>query len=179
MFGVALFIFVLMRLLPGDIVEIRLAGEGALVAQETIDQERARLGLDKPMWKQFVDWMWGIVRFDLGQSMWTGNPVADEIALRFQVSLQVAIMATIVAVMMAIPLGTIAALRQDTWIDYAVRIFSITGLATPSFWLGILIILGLLVFFQWLPPIVYTPIWVDPWANLSQIIWPAVATGYR
>ncbi|MEE8325825.1 MAG: ABC transporter permease, partial [candidate division NC10 bacterium] len=142
--GVAVFIFVLMRLLPGDIVEIRLAGEGALVAQETIDAERARLGLDKPMWEQFVDWMWGIARFDLGQSMWTGNPVADEIALRFQVSLQVAIMATIVAVMMAIPLGTIAALRQDTWVDYAVRVFSITGLATPSFWFGILIILALL-----------------------------------
>jgi peptide/nickel transport system permease protein len=179
LFGVALFIFVLMRLLPGDIVEIRLAGEGALVAQETIDQERARLGLDKSMWKQFVDWMWGIVRFDLGQSMWTGNPVAEEIALRFQVSLQVAIMATIVSIMLAIPLGTIAALRQDTWVDYAVRIFSITGLATPSFWLGILIIMGLLAFFKWLPPMVYTPIWVDPWANLSQLIWPAVATGYR
>jgi peptide/nickel transport system permease protein len=177
--GVAVFIFVLMRLLPGDLVEIRLAGEGALVAQETIDAERARLGLDKPMWEQFVDWMWGIARFDLGQSMWTGNPVADEIALRFQVSLQVAIMATIVAVMLAIPLGTIAALRQDTWVDYAVRIFSITGLATPSFWFGILIILALLVFFQWVPPLVYTPIWVDPWANLSQLIWPAVATGYR
>ncbi len=177
--GVAVFVFVLMRLLPGDIVEIRLAGEGALIAQETIDLERARLGLDKSMWKQFVDWMWGIVRFDLGQSMWTGNPVADEIASRFQVSLQVAIMATIVAVMLAIPLGTIAALRQDTWVDYAVRIFSITGLATPSFWLGILIILALLVFFQWVPPLVYTPIWVDPWANLSQLIWPAVATGYR
>jgi len=179
LFGVALFIFVLMRLLPGDIVEIRLAGEGALVAQETIDLERARLGLDKPMWNQFVDWMWGIAHFDLGQSMWTGNPVADEIALRFEVSLQVAIMATIVAIMMAIPLGTIAALRQDTWVDYAVRIFSITGLATPSFWFGILIILALLVFFEWVPPLVYTPIWVDPWANLSQLIWPAVATGYR
>ncbi|MFQ5657641.1 MAG: ABC transporter permease [Candidatus Methylomirabilales bacterium] len=179
LFGVAVFIFVLMRLLPGDIVEIRLAGEGALISQETIDQERARLGLDKSMWSQFVDWMWGVAYFDLGQSMWTGNPVADEIAMRFQVSLQVAIMATIVAVMLAIPLGTIAALRQDTWVDYAVRVFSITGLATPSFWLGILIILALLVFFQWLPPLVYTPIWVDPWANLSQLIWPAVATGYR
>ncbi len=179
LFGVAVFIFVLMRLLPGDIVEIRLAGEGANVTQETIDAERARLGIDKPMWNQFVDWMWGIARFDLGQSMWTGNPVADEIALRFQVSLQVAIMATIVSVMLAIPLGTIAALRQDTWVDYAVRVFSITGLAIPSFWLGILIILGLLVFFQWVPLLVYTPIWVDPWANLSQLIWPAVATGYR
>ncbi|MFQ5896812.1 MAG: ABC transporter permease [Candidatus Methylomirabilia bacterium] len=179
LFGVAVFIFVLMRLLPGDIVEIRMAGEGAFVTQETIDLERARLGLDQPIWKQFVDWMWGIVHFDLGLSMWTEKPVAAEIALRFQVSLQVAIMATIVAIILAIPLGTIAALRQDTWVDYAVRIFSIAGLATPSFWLGIMIILGLLIFFKWLPPLVYTPIWVDPWANLSQLIWPAVATGYR
>jgi peptide/nickel transport system permease protein len=117
--------------------------------------------------------------FDLGNSMWTGKSISEEIGLRFELSLQVAIMATIVSIMLAIPLGTIAALRQDTWVDYAVRIFSITGLATPSFWFGILIIMGLLVFFNWLPPLVYTPIWVDPWANLSQLIWPAVATGYR
>jgi peptide/nickel transport system permease protein len=179
LFGVAVFIFVLMRLLPGDIVEIRLAGEGALISQETLDQERTRLGLNQPMWKQFADWMWGIVHFDLGQSMWTGNPVSQEIALRFQLSLQVAIMATVVSIILAIPLGTIAALRQDTWVDYAVRVFSIAGIATPSFWLGILIILGLLVFFKWLPPLIYVPIWVDPWANLSQLIWPAIATGYR
>lgn len=179
LFGVAVFIFVLMRLLPGDIVEIRLAGEGALISQETLDKERARLGLNQPMWKQFADWMWGIVHFDLGQSMWTGNPVSQEIALRFQLSLQVAIMATVVSIMLAIPLGTIAALHQDTWVDYSVRVFSIAGIATPSFWLGILIILGLLVFFKWLPPLIYVPIWVDPWANLSQLIWPAVATGYR
>src|SRR5919109_1706528 len=179
LFGVAVFIFVLMRLLPGDIVEIRLAGEGALISQETLDQERTRLGLNQPMWKQFADWMWGIVHFDLGQSMWTGNPVSQEIALRYQLSLQVAIMATVVSIILAIPLGTIAALRQDTWVDYAVRVFSIAGIATPSFWLGILIILGLLVFFKWLPPLIYVPIWVDPWANLSMLIWPAVATGYR
>jgi len=80
---------------------------------------------------------------------------------------------------LAIPLGTIAALKQDTWVDYAVRIFSIAGLATPSFWLGILIILAFLIVFHWTPPMVYTPIWQDPWANLSQLIWPALATGYR
>jgi peptide/nickel transport system permease protein len=80
---------------------------------------------------------------------------------------------------MAIPLGTLAALRQDTWIDYSVRIFSIAGLATPSFWLGILMILTMLIFFEWSPPISYVNVWEDPLYNLSMLIWPALATGYR
>ncbi|MBI3625619.1 MAG: ABC transporter permease, partial [Candidatus Rokubacteria bacterium] len=99
--------------------------------------------------------------------------------LRFALSLQVAIMASIVATLLAIPLGIIAALKQDTWVDYAVRVFSIAGLATPSFWLGILMILGFLIIFRWLPPMVYTPFWVNPWQNLLQLAWPALAVGYR
>jgi peptide/nickel transport system permease protein len=177
--GVAIVIFVLMRLLPGDIVEVRLAGEGGFVQQATIDAERTRLGLDKPIWRQFAEWMWGMVQLDFGNSMWTGRPVSYEIGVRFGLSLQIAVMSTIIAVLLAIPLGTIAALKQDSWIDYAVRLFSIAGLATPSFWLGIMMILGLLILFEWTPPMVYTPFWEDPWANLSQLIWPAIATGYR
>jgi peptide/nickel transport system permease protein len=177
--GVAVVIFVLMRMLPGDIVEMRLAGEGSYVQQETIDKERAKLGLDKPMFQQFTDYMWGLAHLDFGYSMWTGRPVSYEIGVRFGLSLQIAIMSTFIAVVLAIPLGTLAALKQDTWVDYAVRIFSIAGLATPSFWLGILIILAFLIVFHWTPPMVYTPIWQDPWANLSQLIWPALATGYR
>jgi peptide/nickel transport system permease protein len=177
--GVAILTFVLMRLLPGDVVEMRLAAEGSYVSQETIDKERARLGLDKSIGAQFVDWMWGIAHLDLGESMWTGRPITYEIGIRFQVSLQIAIMSTIIAVILAIPLGTLSALKQDTWIDYSIRVFSIAGLATPSFWLGIIIILAFLIFFNWAPPMVYTPIWVDPVANLSQLIWPAMATGYR
>jgi peptide/nickel transport system permease protein len=123
--------------------------------------------------------MGGMLRLDFGDSMWTGRPVSFEIGARFGLSLQIAIMSTIIAVLLAIPLGTLAALKQDTWVDYAVRIFSIAGLATPSFWLGIMLILGLLILFEWTPPMVYTPFWVDPWANLAQLIWPAVATGYR
>jgi peptide/nickel transport system permease protein len=146
---------------------------------ETIDNERERLGLNKPMLAQFGDWMWGLMHLDFGYSMWTGRSVGYEIGIRFELSLQIALMATIISVLLAIPLGTIAALKQDTWIDYAVRIFSIAGLATPSFWLGIMIILAFLIVFQWTPPMVYTPIWEDPWQNLSQLIWPALATGYR
>ena len=179
LFGVAVLVFLLLRVAPGDIVELKYAGVGAYVSQESMDAERAQLGLDQPLWKQFIDWIWGIVRLDFGTSMWTGRPITYEIAIRLQLSLQVAIMATSVAVLLSIPLGTIAALRQDTWVDYVIRVFSIAGLAMPSFWLAILIILGFLIFFRWLPPMIFTPIWVDPWANLSQLIWPALAVGYR
>jgi peptide/nickel transport system permease protein len=177
--GVAVIIFFLMRVVPGDVVELRFAGESSFASKENLDKERVRLGLDKPLWKQFVTWMWGIVRLDFGTSMWTGAPITEEIRLRFSLSLQLAIMATVIAVLLAIPLGVLAALKQDTWVDYAVRIFSIAGLATPSFWLGIVFILALLIIFKWLPPMVYTPFWVNPWQNVLQLIWPALAVGYR
>ncbi len=177
--GVAVLIFFLMRVVPGDIVELRFAGESAFAQKENLDKERVRLGLDQPMWTQFLVWLRGIAVLDFGTSMWTGAPILEEIRLRFALSLQLAIMATIIAVLLAIPLGVLAALKQDTWVDYAVRIFSIAGLATPSFWLGILFILTLLIVFHWLPPMVYTPFWVNPWQNLLQLIWPALAVGYR
>ena len=183
--GAAILVFFLLRMIPGDICELRMAGEGGYVDEEAIATCRANLGIDKSILLQFVDFMWGFVRFDLGTSMWTGQPIGYEIGLRFELSLQVAIMATLVSVIIAIPLGTISAVRQDTWIDYVVRTFSIAGIAMPSFWLGILIILGLLIGTQawfgepWMPPIQYVPLWVDPGYNLSMLIWPALATGYR
>jgi len=177
--GVAVLIFFLMRVVPGDIVELRFAGESAFAQKENLDKERARLGLDRPLWEQFLTWMLGIVRLDFGTSMWTGAPIMEEIKLRAALSFQLAVMATIIAVVLAIPLGVVAALKQDTWVDYAVRIFSIAGLATPSFWLGIVFILLLLIVFKWLPPMVYTPFWVNPWQNMLQLIWPALAVGYR
>ncbi|MEE8308198.1 MAG: ABC transporter permease [Gammaproteobacteria bacterium] len=185
LFGAAILIFFLLRLIPGDVCELKMAGAGLYVDQEQIDICRTNLGLEQPMIIQFWDFVSGFVTFDLGTSMWTGKAITYEIALRFELSLQVAIMATLTAVLIAIPLGTISAVKQNTWIDYFVRAFSIAGIAIPSFWLGIMIILGLLIFTQawfgtpWMPPIEYTPIWVDPWANLSQLIWPAVATGWR
>jgi peptide/nickel transport system permease protein len=178
--GVAVLVFVLLRVVPGDVVEARyMGGQGQFVDKQMMAMERAKLGLDQPLWKQFAQWMWGLARLDFGLSMWTGAPILEEIKLRFALSLQLAVMATVVATMLAIPLGILAALKQDTWIDYVVRVFSIAGLATPSFWLGIVMILGFLIIFKWLPPMVYTPFWVDPWQNLAQLIWPALAVGYR
>lgn len=179
LWAVATLIFVLVRVIPGDIVELRLVSGGAYVTPEVIAQERARLGLDKPLWAQYADWIAGLARLDLGTSMWTGAPVSREIAIRLELSLQLAVMATVVAVSLAIPLGVWAAVRRGTWADHVVQVFSVAGLATPSFWLGILLLLFLLYGFRWLPPMTFTPLWVDPAANLSQLVWPALAVGYR
>src|SRR5262245_8351823 len=136
--GVAILIFILLRVVPGDVVEARYLAQGSqFQSQELMSLERKKLGLDQPLWKQFTTWMSGIVRGDFGLSMWTGSPISEEIKLRFALSLQLAIMASVIAQFLAIPLGILAALKQDTWVDYAVRVFSIAGLATPSFWLGI------------------------------------------
>jgi peptide/nickel transport system permease protein len=183
--GAAILVFFLLRLIPGDICVLRMAGSGGYFDKEALAICQTELGLDKSMLLQFGDFVWGFLTFDLGNSMWTGQPIAEEISLRFHLSLQVAIMATLTAIFIAIPLGTISAIKQDTWIDYLVRAFSIAGIAMPSFWLGILIILGLLIGTQafsgtpWMPPIQFVPIWEDPVHNISQLIWPAVATGYR
>ena len=177
--GVAVLVFFMLRVIPGDVVEVKLRGDGGNVSQETIEMERKRLGLDKPLLYQFKDWMVGLATLDLGKSMWTDRPVTEEIALRLELSLQVAIMASFIAVLLAIPLGTTAALMRGTWVDYAVRIITIGGLSIPSFWFGMLIMITLLYLFNWLPPITFTPIYVDPVANLQQLIWPAMAVGYR
>ena len=177
--GMAIFIFLLMRVAPGDVVVMKYAREGGAVSEETLRSERARYGLDKPLYYQFGKFIWDIARGDFGVSMWTGRPVVHEVGIRLQLTLQVAIMAFLVAVALGIPLGTIAALKQDTFLDYMIRVFCIAGLATPSFWLGVVIILVLLIFFGWFPPIMYTPLWKNPLENLSQLIWPAMAVGYR
>ena len=177
--GVAVLVFFMLRVVPGDVVEVKLRGDGGSVTQETIEIERKRLGLDKPLLNQFGDWMVGVATLDLGKSMWTERPVIEEIGTRLELSLEVAILATIFAVLLAIPLGTTAALMRGTWIDYVVRIATIGGLSIPSFWFGMLISMFLLGLFNWLPPITFTPIYVDPLANLTQLIWPALAVGYR
>jgi peptide/nickel transport system permease protein len=183
--GAALLVFLLLRLVPGDVCVLRMTGGSGYVDPKAIANCRAELGLDRSYAVQFLTFVWDFVRFDFGTSMWTGRPITEEIALRFQLSLQIAIMATLTAILLAIPLGTISAVKQNTWIDYVVRGFSIAGIAMPSFWLGLLIILGLLITSKalfgspWMPPIKYVPLWEDPLYNLSMTIFPALATGYR
>ena len=183
--GAAVLVFFLLRLIPGDVCELRLAGTGLYADPAEIELCRTNLGLNDHILVQFAEFVTGFFIFDLGDSMWTGKPITYEIGLRFQLSLQVAFMATFVAVIISIPLGVISAVKQDTWIDYVVRSFSILGIAIPSFWLGIMIILGLLITTQawfgtpWMPPIEYVSPLEDLGGNLAQLIWPAVATGYR
>ena len=179
--GVAVLVFFLLRLMPGDPVATMLLGDGggANIPKDLIAQERARLGLDLPLYAQFFKWFGSVLQGDFGVSMWTGKSVIYEIGIRLELSLQVAVMATILAILLALPLGTLSAVFKDTWIDQSIRVFSIAGLAVPSFWLGMIIILLLLTVFNWIPPLTFTPFFKDPWANLSQLIWPALAVGYR
>lgn len=185
LFGAATLVFILMRLIPGDICLVRLGSGGESFTAEALAACHAEIGIDKPWIVQFGQFIWGLMRFDFGISMWSGKPVIDEIASRFPISLEVAIMATIIAICLAIPLGTISALRQNSWIDLVVRTFSIAGIATPSFWLGIMSILIVLDLTQafighpWMPPIDYVPLWQDPIRNLSIVILPAATIGYR
>jgi peptide/nickel transport system permease protein len=183
--GAAALVFALMRLIPGDVCLVRLGSGGTSFTAQALAACQAEIGLDKPWIVQFGDFLWGLARFDFGISMWSGKPVVQEIATRFPISLEVAVMATIIAVLLAIPLGTISALKQNSWIDLVVRSFSIAGIATPSFWIGIMSILIVLDLTQlatghpWMPPIDYVPLWHDPIRNLSIVALPAITVGYR
>ena len=183
--GAAALVFVLMRLIPGDICMVRLGSGGASVDPRALAVCHAELGLDRPLVLQFLDFAWGFFRLDFGISMWSGKPVAEEIAARLPISLEIAGMATVVAILIAIPLGTISALWQNSWIDHVVRTVAIAGIATPSFWLGIVSILVVLDVSHalfgaaWMPPIDYVPFWQDPLRNLSMVILPALTVGYR
>src|SRR3990172_4700340 len=99
--GVAVLIFLLLRVIPGDVVEVRFVAQGQFTSQDVLQIERAKLGLDQPLWKQFVTWMWGLLRFDFGVSMWTGAPITEEIKLRFALSLQLSLMPTLVPTVLA------------------------------------------------------------------------------
>jgi peptide/nickel transport system permease protein len=178
--GVATIVFLIMRVIPGDVALLILGGDdGGQIDAQQLAAVRQQLGLDQPLIVQFGKWLWGVLHFDFGKSLWTGAPVLDELLIRLPLSLQLALMATLVSVIISIPLGMLAAVRQDTWVDYVIRVVSIGGLAIPGFWVGILTILFLVIVFGWGPPLEYHPPWVDPWANLSMMIWPVVTVGYR
>jgi peptide/nickel transport system permease protein len=179
--GAALVVFLLMNVVPGDIAMLVLgAGEqGGDVQLAELERVRQKLGLNRPLYEQFFSWLWGIVRLDFGKSLWTGAPVIEELRIRLPLTLEVAIFATLISALIAIPLGTLAAIRQDTWIDYSVRVFSIGGQAVPNFWTGVVLILFLVIWFQWSPPLVFVPLWEDPWENFKQLVWPIVTVGYR
>lgn len=168
----------LLRLQPGDVVMARLSESGYLT-DEDVQAMREELGLDKSFPEQYIDWVGGVLRGDLGISLWTGRDVLETLATRSRVSIQLAIMAMTVAVVTSIPLGIISAIRQDSWMDYVARLFSVTGLSVPDFFLATMLLYILSVWVGWLPDFGYTPPWENPWANMQAFIFPALIVGYR
>jgi peptide/nickel transport system permease protein len=179
--GAALVVFLLMHVVPGDIALLILGtGEqGGDVNLQDLERLRTKMGLNRPLYEQFFSWVWNIAHLDFGTSLWSGAPVLEELKIRLPLTLEVALFATLISTIIAIPLGTLAAIRQDTWADYGVRVISIGGLAIPAFWTGILIILLLVIYFEWSPPLVFVPFWEDPWENFAQLVFPIVTVGYR
>lgn len=176
-----LIVFVLFFLVPGDTALFILTGEegAGAVTEEDIAKLRSELGLDRPIHIQYFSWVWGILQGDLGTSIWYKTPVIDELKDKFAVTVQLAVMGIVLAFIMAVPLGVLSAVKQDTLPDYVCRIISLIGIALPTFWLAILMIYGLAYFFNWLPPLGYATLWEDPVLNLKQLIFPALAIAFH
>jgi peptide/nickel transport system permease protein len=179
--GAVLLVFVLLRLLPGDVVSVLVfGGEGPSPAtQEQIHRLREELGLTRPLHVQFWDWLTRAVRFDFGASLWTGQPITRELLLRYPVTLSLLLVSVTVSVAIALPAGVVMALRQDTWVDYALRLLTLAGLSVPNFFMAILLLLALALLLDWSPPLEYRPLWEDPWLNIQRLLLPAVVAGYR
>src|SRR5688500_6301352 len=181
LFGASLLIFVLMRLVPGDIAEIlvyQTGSESSAVQKRQIEQIRRELGLDRPVATQFLAWLGGAVRGDFGYSYSQRRPVNEILAERFPRSMELAAITLLLAALWSIPLGVISAVRQNTWLDYLVRVLSISGLSLPIFFTGVLILYLLVRVFRWLPPLEYVALTEAPLENLKQLIWPALAQAY-
>jgi peptide/nickel transport system permease protein len=178
LFGMSIVIFVLLRLAPGNIVDI-LFSTGGYVSEADKQAIMKELGLDKPIWAQYVEWIRSMVTGDLGKSYRYDVPAWQVIRPLIPVTVELAILSTIVAVVIGVPTGVISAVRQDSALDYALRIFSLAGLSMPSFWLGMVIILVLAAWLGWIPPMTY----VGPTENFKihvvQFMLPALAVGYR
>ena len=170
-------VFVLIWLMPSDAAEAILIGsegEGA-GATASIEALRAELGLDRPIHIQYVTWLWDTVRGDLGDSFYYRRPVSDDLMGKFFVTMQLAVMGMGMAVLIAVPLGVLSAVKQDGWPDHFARLFTTVGIAVPSFWLAILIVYMLTYGFGWLPPLQFAQFWENPWLNLQQMVFPALA----
>ena len=181
LFGASLLVFVLLRLVPGDIAEIlvyQTGSESSTVQKKQIQQIRAELGLDRPVLVQYAHWMWDALRGDFGQSYSQRRPVSAILAERFPRSMELAALTLFLAVIWAVPLGVVSAVRQNSWVDYLARILSLSGLSLPLFVTGALILWLLVRFFRWIPPLEFVPFTENPLEKLKQLIWPALCQAY-
>ena len=180
LFLVTALVFVVMRIVPGDpalIILLGDLGEGTYTERE-LAELRHLLGTDRPIIVQYGTWIWDLVRGDFGVSMfYLGDPVWEELSQKFPNTLELVVLGLIFGFGMAVPIGVLSAVKQDTWIDYVARMFSITFVGLPTFWVGILVIFFLVRWFDWLPPICYVKFWEDPWTNIQQMIFPAIVLG--
>jgi len=178
LFGMSVVIFLLLRLAPGNIVDILFSTGGYVNPSERAAIER-ELGLDKPLWAQYVEWMRQLAVGNLGKSYRYDLPAWEIIRPLIPVTLELALLSLIISVVLGVPLGVISAVRQDTRLDYALRVFSLAGLSMPSFWLGMVIILGLVAWIGWIPPVTYVRMSENFWLHAVQFMLPALAVGYR
>jgi peptide/nickel transport system permease protein len=178
LFGMSVVIFLLLRLAPGNIVDILFSTGGYVNPSERAAIER-ELGLDKPLWAQYGDWMGQLAVGNLGKSYRYDLPAWEIIRPLIPVTLELALLSLIISVALGVPFGVISAVRQDTRLDYALRIFSLAGLSMPSFWLGMVIILGLVAWIGWIPPVTYVRMSENFWLHAVQFMLPALAVGYR
>ena len=184
MIFVTVVVFIILRIVPGDPALMLLSGEGdesgdaGGVTQEELDELRAYLGTDRPIVVQYGDWVWSMLQLDFGISYWWDTPVVDDLKDRFPITLELTVLAVLLASIFAVPLGVISAIRQDSIGDYAGRLITISGIALPNFLIAILIVFFLSKWFEWIPPLGYENLWEDPWTNLQQLMFPAIALGY-
>ena len=168
--------FAMMHIIPGDAVLAQIE-EGTNLRPEQLQLMRERLGLDKPLYVQYGEWLWGLVRLDAGVSLFTGRPVIDQLKRAIPISIELIIFSQILSISVAIPIGVLSAVRQDTWLDYLLRTTSIGMLAAPPFWIATMVIIFGAYWLFWSPPIGYMPIWEDPIKNLQQLFLPSVIIG--
>ena len=182
-FLATIMVFGLFWIVPGDAAMMILTGDegdsGGRVTDEDLAKLRAQLGLDRHVVVQYGDWVWNLLQGDLGTSTWYRVPVLDEIKGRFFITMELAVMAIVMAFIVAVPLGVISAVKQDTGIDYASRVIALIGVAMPNFWIGILMVYALAYFTGWLPPLGYSSLWGDPQRNLIQLFFPALALAFH
>ena len=181
-FIVSALIFALLRIAPGDvallIAEANSGGEGIDVSEEDLEEIREMLGLNDPLHIQYFSWITGFVVGDWGDSLFTGRDVFEEFKLKFPVTLELVIFSQIIAIGLGLPAGILMALKQNSWIDYVIRILSLAGLSLPSFWSATLLLLGGAYFFMWNPQLGSFPLTEEPWQNIQQYFWPAMMLGY-
>jgi peptide/nickel transport system permease protein len=177
-FGVSLLIFLVMRVLPGDPVAVVFGQESFATLSEADRQRfRADLGLEQPLHLQYLGWLGDIARGDLGRSFWRNDSVAELLARRGPISVQIALMAMLFAWLAGVPLGVLSAVRRDSWLDHLGRVGSALLLAIPPFWLGVVVVLVGVLAFSWRPPLEVAHLWSDPLQNLQLTVGPALALG--